>query len=119
MKTNVKNGLIILGGVATEMATIRIGEADCLDLRFFTGIDGMYPILGATNENGVVERIIIDVDPAELGLFDYDGITEINSDDIIGGTVNGVEIDYGKQMENLKKVNEERFHYFIDDEILF
>ncbi|MGM0887189.1 MAG: hypothetical protein ACQEW5_09505 [Bacillota bacterium] len=109
MKTNVKNGIIFLGQVATENATVRIGEADCLDVKFFTRIDGMYPILGATNENGVVERIIIDVDPIGLGLFDYDSITEIDLDDVIGGTVNGVEIDYVKKMENLKKGYAELF----------
>jgi hypothetical protein len=91
MKTNVKNGLIFLGEFVTETATIRIGEIRQLDFKFVTMTDGWYPVLGETNDNGVVERIIIEVEPGNL--FDNDEITEIDLDDVIGGTVNGEEIE--------------------------
>ncbi len=89
MRTNVKNGLIFLGEVATDTATIRIGEIEPshLDFEFVTKADGWYPVLGETHEYGTVERIFIDVNPNDWNLFENDPITEIDPDDVIAGEI--------------------------------
>ena len=85
MKTNVKNGIIFQGEVATDAATIRIGEIEPsqLDLEYVTKIDGFYPIYGETNEKGIVERLFIDVNPHNLNLFENDEVTIIEPEDIV------------------------------------
>lgn len=94
MKTNVKNGLIFLGEVATDTATIRIGDIapSQFDFEFITNADGFYPVLAETNESGMVERIFIDVNPRNWNLFEYDEVTMIDPDDIITGEIESHEI---------------------------
>lgn len=89
MRTNVKNGIIYLGEVATDTATIRIGEVSPshLDLEFTTKMDGFYPVFGETNEKGIVERIFIDMNPLSLNLFENDSITKIDPLDVIAGEI--------------------------------
>jgi len=91
MRTNVKNGIIFLGQVATDTATIRIGEIEPsnLDLKFTTKADGFYPVFAETNDKGMVERLFIDVNPNNWNLFKNDEITIIDPDDIIDGTIEG------------------------------
>jgi hypothetical protein len=91
MKTNVKNGVIFLGEVATDSATIRIGDIGLLhsDFIFTTKADGYYPILAETNEIGMVERIVIDVNPHNWDLFKNDTVTNIHPNDIVTGKVEG------------------------------
>ncbi|HFK1661931.1 hypothetical protein [Bacillus cereus] len=95
MRTNVKNGIIFLGEVATDTATIRIGDikSSQLDLKFSTKADGFYPVFTETNEKGMVERIFIDVNPQNWDLFKNDEVTIIDPEDIITGEVE--EVDYG------------------------
>lgn len=63
MKTNVKDGLFIIGEIPVDTATI--GIADSLTgankITFETGADGMYTVLAQTNSEGIVESLIIDV----------------------------------------------------------
>lgn len=89
MKTNVKNGIIFLGEVATDTATIRIGdiEPSQFDFEFITNADGFYPVLAETNESGMVERMFIDVNPRNWGLFKNDNVTIIDPDDVITGEI--------------------------------
>ncbi|TDL74250.1 hypothetical protein [Peribacillus frigoritolerans] len=87
MRTNVRNGIIFLGEVATDTGTIRIGEIRTLDLEFATKADGFYPVLAETNETGMVERIFIDVNPRNWNLFKNDEITIIDPDDVVTGTM--------------------------------
>jgi hypothetical protein len=89
VRTNVKNGLIFLGEVGTDTAAIRIGDIEVnknKDFIFNTKRDGYYPILGETDENGIVQRLIIDMNPHEvnlLGLFSSEKIIEIPEEDIV------------------------------------
>lgn len=55
-----------------------------LEFEFVTLANGWYPILGATNEYGVVERFIIDVDPRNMNLFDNVAITDIRLQEMQG-----------------------------------
>lgn len=74
LRTNVKNGIIFLGEIATDTATIRIGDikSSQLDFKFPTKADGVYPVFTETNEKGMVERIFIDVNPknSDKGMWD-------------------------------------------------
>ena len=89
MKTNVKNGIIFLGEVGTDTATIRIGdiEPSHLDLEFTTKADGFYPVFAETNEIGMVERIFIDVNPSGWDLFKNDKVTVIDPEDVVSGEI--------------------------------
>ncbi|EJR43715.1 hypothetical protein IIM_05353 [Bacillus cereus VD107] len=84
MKTNVKNEIIFLGEVATEDDTLRIGEVGLLDIRFFIPTD-FCPVFAERNEKGIVERIIIDVNPENWHLYMMD------DDDIITGEIENSE----------------------------
>lgn len=89
MRTNVKNGLIFLGEVGTDTATIRIGDIEVNENKDFiinTKRDGYYPVLGETDENGIVQRLIIDMNPhgaSLLELFAREKINEIPEEDIV------------------------------------
>jgi hypothetical protein len=67
MKTNVKNGAFVLRTLAVDDGTIHIGKDFVGDgkerfsyLPFETRADGEYIILAETNEEGVVERLLIE-----------------------------------------------------------
>jgi hypothetical protein len=89
MRTNIKNGIIFLGQVATDTATIRIGEIEPsnLDLKFTTKADGFYPVFAETNDIGMVERLFIDVNPNNWDLFMNDKITIIDPENVVSGRI--------------------------------
>ncbi|MED3982208.1 hypothetical protein [Priestia megaterium] len=89
MKTNVKNGLIYLGKIDSHNSEIgHIGGLmpSYTDFMFSLEPHKAYIINGETNQDGIVERIIIECIP-----FWYDGmeppkegrVVEIDDDEII------------------------------------
>lgn len=91
MKTNVKSGIIFLGEVAADNGIIRIGKKDpsSCDYEFDTKVDGFFPVYAVTNENGLIERISIDVNPYKWDVFKFEPMTIISPLDIVTRTVGG------------------------------
>ena len=83
MKTNVKNGVFMMGFIPVATAQIKISDAgtDAQPFIFETGADGLYAVLGHTDENGIVQEITIDV--GEHARFVNHKEVEIKDSDIL------------------------------------
>ena len=95
MKTNVKNGLVFLGEVDTYTDITRIENITQIEweYEFTTKLQDWVPVLAETNENGSVTKIIIDVNFRNQN-NDNDEVTEIEIEDVLMGTVDGVEVKW-------------------------
>lgn len=84
MKTNIKNGVIYLGEVITDIATIKIDGGSGTPFELSTGGDGCFSLIGHTNEHGSLEAIVIQMDAYSFNIFDArKEVVEIDPQDII------------------------------------
>ena len=83
MKTNIKNGAFIYGYVPVDTGKIKLGDAETGEgIKYTTRADDMYPVIAETDENGIVNSLVIEVSRFNT-LFDNDDTTIIAEDDII------------------------------------
>ncbi|MGM0835412.1 MAG: hypothetical protein ACQEV7_04600 [Bacillota bacterium] len=83
MKTNVINGLFMVGFIPVDTARIKIGDAetDANPIIFETGVDGLYAVLAQTNEEGIVQKLIIDI--GEYAPFAFHEEVAIEAENIL------------------------------------
>ncbi|MGP4071306.1 hypothetical protein ACTWQB_01980 [Piscibacillus sp. B03] len=62
MKTNIINGAFIYGWIPVDTAEIKLEDSNTDEgVKFSTGADGLYPVIAETDENGLIEHLVIDV----------------------------------------------------------
>jgi len=83
MKTNVINGAFVVGQFPVDTGVIRIADPIFTEEGItFQACDGIYTVVAATDENGIIIYLGIDVSKCSF-IFAGHEITEINEKNII------------------------------------